>query len=116
MGGLKMSVDKTSGINHNLIGRIAENQNHVKAEEAKKTSSNVSDEAKTLRGGDKVEISSEANELYKTLTDLKAKIKQMPDTREEKIKIANARIEGGVYERDAVIKEVARSIKDSGLI
>jgi len=111
-----MSVDKTSGINHNRLGRIAENQNLVKPEETKKTSSNVSHEAETLRGRDKVEISSEANELYKTLSDLKVKIKQMPDTREEKIKIAKARIEGGVYERDAVIKEVARSIKDSGLI
>jgi hypothetical protein len=40
----------------------------------------------------------------------------MPDTREEKIKIAKARIEGGVYDSDAVIKEVARSLKGSGLI
>ena len=111
-----MSVDKTSGINHNLIGRIAGNQNLVKPEETKKTSSGVSNEAKTVRGSDKVEISSEANELYKTLSGLKAKIKQMPDTREEKIKIAKARIEDGVYDRDAVIKEIARSIKDSGQV
>jgi flagellar biosynthesis anti-sigma factor FlgM len=111
-----MSVDKTSGINHNLISRIAGNQNLVKPEETKKTSSGVSNEAKALRGGDKVEISSEARELHKTLSDLKAKMKQMPDTREEKIKIVKARIEEGVYDRDAVIKEVARSIKDSGLL
>ena len=111
-----MSVDKTSGINHNIIGRIAGNQNLVKPEEMKKTSTDVSNEVKTLRGGDKVEISSEARELHKTLSDLKAEIKQMPDTREEKIKIAKARIEGGDYDRDAVIKEAARSIKDSGLI
>ncbi len=111
-----MSVDKASGINHNLVGRIAGNQNLVKSEEMKKTSSDVSNEAKTLRGGDKVEISSEARALHKTLSDLKAEIKQMPDTREEKIKIAKARIEGGVYDSDAVIKEVARSLKGSGLI
>jgi anti-sigma28 factor (negative regulator of flagellin synthesis) len=111
-----MSVDKTSGINHNLIGRIAGNQNLVKPEETKKTSSGVSNETKALRGRDKVEISSEARELHKTLSDLKAEIKQMPDTREEKIKIAKARIEDGAYDRDAVIKEIARSIKDSGLI
>ena len=111
-----MSVDKTSGINHNLIGRIAGNQNLVKPEETKKTSSDASSEVKTLKGRDKVEISSEAKELHKTLSDLKAEIKQIPDTREEKIKIAKARIEGGVYDREAVIKEVARSIKDSGLI
>lgn len=111
-----MSVDKTSGINHNLIGRILANQNLVKSEETKKTPSGVSNDAKTLSGGDKVEISSEARELHKTLSDLKAEIKQMPDTRKEKIEIAKARIEAGVYDRDAVIKEVARSIKDSGLI
>ena len=111
-----MSVDKTSGINHNLIGRIAGNQNLVKPEETKKTSSGVSNETETLRGRDKVEISSEARELNKTLSDLKAKIKQVPDTREEKIKIAKARMEGGDYDRDTVIKEVVRSIKGSGLI
>ena len=111
-----MSVDKTSGINHNLIGRIAGNQNHVKPEETKKTSSGISSEVETLKGRDKVEISSEARALHKTLSDLKAEIKQMPDTREEKIKIAKARIEGGDYDRAEVIKEVARSIKDSGLI
>ncbi len=111
-----MSVDKTSGINHNLIGRIAGNQNPVKPEETKKTSPGVSNEVKTLKGRDKVEISSKAKELHKTLSQLKAEIKQIPDTREEKIEIAKARIEGGVYDRDAVIKEVARSIKDSGLI
>ncbi len=111
-----MSVDKASGINHNLVGRIAGNQNLVKPEETKKTSSDVANEVKTLRGGDKVEISSEAKELHKTLSDLKAKVKQMPDTREEKIKIAKARLEGGDYDGDAVIKEVARSIKESGLI
>ncbi len=111
-----MSVDKTSGITPDLIGRIAGNQNLVKPEEAKKTSSAVSNEAKTVRGRDKVGISSEFKELHKTLSDLKAKIKQVPDTREEKMKIAKDRMEGGIYDRDAVIKEVARSIKGSGMI
>ncbi len=111
-----MSVDKTSGINHNLIGRILSNQNLVKSDDAKKTSSGVSKDVQTSAGGDKVEISSEARELHKTLSGLKAKMKQIPDTRKEKIELAKARIEAGVYENDAVIKEVARSIKDSGLI
>ena len=111
-----MSVDKTSGINQNLIGRIAGNQNLVKPEETKKTSSGVSNGTEALRGRDKVEISSEAKALHQTLSDLKAELKQMPDAREDKIKIAKARIEGGVYDSDAVIKEVARSIKGSGLI
>jgi flagellar biosynthesis anti-sigma factor FlgM len=111
-----MSVDKTSGINHNLIGRILTNQNLVKPEDAKKTSSGVSSDVQTLAGGDKVEISSEARELHKTLSGLKAKMKQMPDTRMEKIELVKARIDAGFYEKDAVIKEVARSIKDSGLI
>ncbi len=101
-----MSVDKTSGINHN----------RVEPEKMKKTLPGISNKANTLREGDKVEISSEAKELHKTLSDLKAEIKEMPDIREEKIKIAKARIEGGAYDREAVIKEVARSIKDSGLI
>ncbi len=111
-----MSVNKTPGINHNLIGRILSNQNLVKSEDAKKTSSVVSNDAQALVGGDKVEISSEARELHKTLSGLKDALKQMPDTREEKIELVKARIEAGFYEKDAVIKEVARSIKDSGLI
>ena len=111
-----MSVDKTPGINHNLIGRILSNQNLAKSEHAKKTSSGASNDAQALVGGDKVEISSEARELHKTLSGLKDAVKQMPDTREEKIELVKARIEAGFYEKDAVIKEVARSIKDSGLI
>lgn len=111
-----MSVGKTSGINHNLIGRILSNQNLVKSEDAKKGSSGVSSDAQVLVGGDKVEISSEARELHKTLSGLKDAVEQMPDTREEKIELVKARIEAGFYEKDAVIKEVAGSIKDSGLI
>jgi anti-sigma28 factor (negative regulator of flagellin synthesis) len=111
-----MSVDKTSGSNHNLIGRILTNQSLVKSEDAKKTSSGVSSDAKTLSGGDKVEISSEARELHKTLAGLKAAIKQIPDTREEKINLAKARIEDGTYDRASVIKEVAKSLNGSGLI
>ena len=111
-----MSVDKTPGINHNLIGRILSNQNLVKSDDAKKTSSGSSNEANTLTGGDKVEISSEARELHKTLSGLKAKMKQMPDSRKEKIELAKARIEAGYYDKDEVIKEIARSIKDSGML
>ncbi len=111
-----MSVDKTSGINHNLIGRILTNQNLVKSDEAKKTSSGVSSDAQALAGGDKVEISSEARDLHKMLSGLKDAVKQMPDTREDKIELVKARIEAGVYEKGSVIKDVARSIKDSGLI
>ena len=111
-----MSVDKTSGINHKLLGRIAENQKIVKSGETKKTPSGVSNGEQTLKGRDKVEITSEAKELHKTFANLKAEIKQMPDTREEKIEIAKARINSGDYDRGAVIKEVARSIKDSGMI
>lgn len=111
-----MSVDKASGINHNLIGRILTSQNLVKTEETKKASSGTSNEAKALAGGDMVEISSEARELHKTLSDLKAEIKRIPDTREEKVEMAKARIEAGDYDRDAVIKDVARSLKDSGLV
>ncbi len=109
-----MSVDKTSGINQNLIGKILTNQNLVKSGDAKKTSSVVSSDAQTLAGGDKVEISSEARELHKALSSLKDEVKQMPDTRKDKIELAKARIDAGFYEKDAVIKEVARSIKDSG--
>ncbi|MCP4254476.1 MAG: flagellar biosynthesis anti-sigma factor FlgM [Candidatus Scalindua sp.] len=111
-----MSVDKTSGINQNLIGKILTNQNLVKSGDVKKTSSSVSNDAQTLAGGDKVEISSEARELHKALSSLKDEVKQMPDTRNDKIELAKARIDAGFYEKDAVIKEVARSIKDSGLL
>jgi len=111
-----MSIDKPSEINHNLIGRILSNQNLVKSDETKKTSSDVSSDAQTLAGGDKVEISSEARELHKILSGLKDQVKHMPDTRKEKIELVKARIEAGVYEKDAVVKEIARSIKDFGLI
>jgi hypothetical protein len=111
-----MSVDKASGINHDLIGRIVRNQNLVTTEGTNKNLSGVSGEVRILKGRDEIDISSEARELNKTLYDLKAEIKQVPGTREEKIKIAKARIEDGVYDRDAIIKEVAGSIKDSILI
>ncbi|GAX60064.1 anti-sigma-28 factor [Candidatus Scalindua japonica] len=111
-----MSVDKAAGINHGLIGKILTNQNLAKTEESKKTSSSVFNEGKALNGGDMVEISSEAKELHKMLSGLKSEIKHMPDTREDKIKMAKARIAEGVYDSNDVIKDVAKSIKDSGLV
>jgi anti-sigma28 factor (negative regulator of flagellin synthesis) len=103
---LSTSVDKTSGINRNL----------ARPEETKKAASGTPRELHTPGAGDKVEISVEAEELQRILSALKAEINRMPDIREEKIKNARARIEGGIYDRDAVVKEVARSIKESGLI
>ncbi len=50
-----MSVEKTLGINHNLL----------KPEETKKTSSGVSSEMRTLKRRDKVEMSSEVKALLK---------------------------------------------------
>ncbi len=111
-----MSVDKTSGINQNLIGKILTNQNLVKSGDAKKASSGVSSDTQILAGGDKVEISSEARDLHKALSSLKDEVKEMPDTRKEKIEMVKARIDAGFYEKEAVTKEVARSIKDSGLL
>lgn len=102
---MSTSADKTSGINHNLAG----------PEEANKATSG-SYRGLHTREGDKVEISVEAEKLQKTLSALKAEINKMPDIREEKIKNARARIESGIYDRDAVVKEVARSIKESGLL
>ncbi len=109
-----MSVDKTSGITHALQGKIAGHQNIAKSEDIYKAVSSSSKDVHQLKVGDKVEISNEARELQKKLSDLKAEVKNMPDTREEKLKSVKARIESGFYDRDAVIKEVARSIKDSG--
>jgi len=111
-----MSVDKTSGITHNQIGKVLGNQNLGKPGEIKKAGSGTSREVQTPKEGDKVEISTEAKELQKTLSILKAEIKKMPDVRDEKIKDVKARIETGIYDRDAVTKEVARSIKNSGLL
>lgn len=103
---MSTSADKTSGINHNLAG----------PEETNKAASGSYRGLHTQGEGDKVEISVEAKKLQKTLFTLKAEINKMPDIREEKIKNARARIEGGIYDRDAVVKEVARSIKESGLL
>lgn len=103
---MSTSADKTSGINRNLAG----------PEETNKATSGSSGELYMQEEGDKVEISVEAEELQKTLSALKAEINKMPDIREEKIKNARARIEGGIYDQDAVVKEVARSIKESGLL
>ncbi len=111
-----MSVDKTSGITNNQVGKVFSNQNLAKPGDIKKAASGISREVQVSKEGDKVEISTEARELQKTLSTLKAEIKKMPDVREEKIKDVNARIEAGFYDRDAVTKEVARSIKNSGLL
>jgi negative regulator of flagellin synthesis FlgM len=111
-----MSVDKTSGITNNQVGKVFGNQNLAKPGDIKKAASGISREVQVSKEGDKVEISTEAKELQKTLSILKAEIKKMPDVREEKIKDVKARIEAGIYDRDAVTKEVARSIKNSGLL
>lgn len=103
---MSTSADKTSGINRNL----------ARPEETNKATSGSYRGLHTQGEGDKVEISVEAEKLQKTLSALKAEINKMPDIREEKIKNARARIEGGIYDRDAVVKEVARSIKESGLL
>lgn len=99
---MSTSADKTSGINHNLAG----------PEETNKATSGGYRGLYAPEEG----ISVEAEKLQKTLSALKAEINKMPDIREEKIKNARARIEGGIYDRDAVVKEVARSIKESGLL
>lgn len=101
-----MSVDKMSGITHNL----------VKADEIKKADYGTSKEAQILRERDKVEISPEAKELQETLRDLRTEISKIPDAREEKIRDVKARIENGTYDQGAVIKEVARSLRESGVL
>ncbi len=111
-----MSVDKTSGITNNQVGKVFGNQDLAKPGDIKKATSGISKEVQVTKEGDKVEISTEATELQKTLSILKAEIKKMPDVSEEKIKDVKARIETGVYDRDAVTKEVAKSIKNSGLL
>ncbi len=112
-----MSIDKTSGINNSLVGRLTGNQNLVKPDDTKKTIPGAStNEEHLLRGGDKVEISIEAKALHKTLSGLKAEIGKLPDIREEKINQAKARIESGFYNRDTVTKEVAKSITNAGIL
>ncbi len=111
-----MSIDRTSGVNDSLIGRIAGNQNLIKQDEAKKTTPGTSNDGHSLRGGDKVEISIEAKVLQKTLSGLKAEIGKLPDVREEKVNQAKARIESGFYNRDTVTKEIAKSIAKAGIL
>lgn len=111
-----MSVNKTSGIAHNQIGKTLGNHNLTKPGDIKKAASDISREVHVTKKGDKVEISTEARELQRTLSTLKTEINKIPDVREQKIKDVKARIEGGIYDRDAVTKEVARLIKESGLL
>ncbi len=111
-----MSIDKTSGINNSIVGRTTGNQNLVKPDETKKTIRDASNEGHSLRGGDKVEISVEAKVLHKKLSGLKAEMDKLPETREEKINQAKARIESGFYNRDTVTKEIAKSIANSGIL
>ncbi len=112
-----MSIDKTSGINNNLVREIAGNQNLVKPDDTKKTIPGAStNEEHLLRGGDKVEISIEAKTLHKTLSGLKAEIGKLPDIREEKINQAKSRIKSGFYNREMVTKEIAKSIKNAGML
>ncbi|MBS1258754.1 MAG: hypothetical protein MAG551_01816 [Candidatus Scalindua arabica] len=111
-----MSVDKMAGINNSQVGKVIGNKNLTKPGDIKKAASGYSKEVQVSKEGDKVEISAEARKLQETLSTLKAEIKNMPDVREEKVKDVKARIEAGIYDPDAVTKEVARSIKNSGLI
>ncbi len=111
-----MSVDKTSGIVNSQVGKLIGNQNLAKPGDIKKVASGYSREVQAPKEGDKVEISAEARKLQESLSFLKAEIKKIPDVREEKIKDVKARIEDGTYNPDAVTKEIARSIKNSGLL
>ncbi len=111
-----MSIDKTSGINDNLVRGIAGNQNLVKPDDTKKTMPGASNKEHSLRGGDKVEISIEAKVMHKTLSGLKSELGRLPDTREEKISLAKDRIASGFYNREAVTKEVAKSIINAGIL
>ncbi len=111
-----MSVDKTAGIVNSQVGKLISSQNLAKPGNIKKAASGMSREVQVSKEGDKVEISTEARELQKTVSILKAEIKKMPDVREEKIKDVKAGIEAGIYDRDAVTKEIAKSIKNSGLL
>ncbi len=110
-----MSVDKTSGIVNSQVGKLIGNQNLAKPGDIKKAASGISN-VQVSKEGDKVEISAEARKLQESLSFLKSEIKKIPDVREEKIKDIKARIEAGIYDPDAVTKEVARSIKNSGLL
>ncbi|MFQ5685515.1 MAG: flagellar biosynthesis anti-sigma factor FlgM [Candidatus Scalindua sp.] len=111
-----MSVDKTSGIISSQVGKVVGNQNLAKPGDIKKAASGISREVQASKEGDIVEISAEARKLQETLSILKAEIKKIPDVREEKVKNVKARIEAGIYDRDKVTKEIARSIKNSGLL
>ncbi len=111
-----MSVDKTAGIINSQVGKLIGSQNLAKPGDIKKAASGYSKEVQASKEGDKVEISAEARKLQETLSILKAEIKKMPDVREEKVNDVKARIEAGIYDPDAVTKEVARSIKNSGLL
>ncbi|MGQ3685443.1 MAG: flagellar biosynthesis anti-sigma factor FlgM [Candidatus Loosdrechtia sp.] len=101
-----MTVDKTSGIAHNL----------VKLDEIKKTDHSVSKEVQSPDERDKVEISQEAKALQETLRELRTEIGKIPDVRTAKIKNVKVHIENGIYDQRAVIKETARYLKESGIL
>lgn len=62
---MSTSVDKTSGINQNLAGGIAGNQNLARPEKTNKAASGIFRELHTPGEEYKVEISVEAEELQK---------------------------------------------------
>ncbi len=105
-----MSIEKISGIGHGHIKNIKGNQ-ALKKDEGVKPVADTTKESGKLNVVDKVEISDEVQGLQKTLSDLKAELKKVPDVRHEKVNEAKIRVESGFYDKRETIEKVASEIK-----
>jgi flagellar biosynthesis anti-sigma factor FlgM len=109
-----MSIEKTSGSNHNNLKRISDAKT-LKKYKGVKGKHVTTKEGSKLKKIDKVKISSEVKKLQKTLSKLKSELKTVPDVREEKVQAVKARIESGFYDKEENIKKIANSIRTAGL-
>ena len=67
----------------------------------------VEDKGDASSASDTVEISKEAQDVEKTVANIKVELNKIPDIRHEKVEVAQNRIQKGFYDTKEVIKETA---------
>ena len=102
-----MSINNISGINHEQIKNLAQNQNIKQVNTSHDTSKGEGKQGH----GDAVEISGNVERLHNVLSDLKSEVSKISDVRPSKIEEVENRLVSGFYDNKEIIGKVASSIR-----
>ncbi|HHT9125029.1 MAG TPA: flagellar biosynthesis anti-sigma factor FlgM [Candidatus Brocadiia bacterium] len=95
-----------------MIGKVSGSSGNTPIQPIKKLEKDVVPVKAEVREGasstsDIVEISKDAQDLEKTIANLKTELNKIPDVRHEKVDAARSKIQKGFYDTKEVIKETA---------